>query len=314
MKIQPIFQGIICAMLKQLRKYPTCLPLLAISITLILTACGADTPIAPEPTPATATEIESPSPTAKPTNVPAAATVNGEIIPLAEFDAELARYQEAQTTLDNTVADETARETVLNDLIDQTLLAQGAHEAGYMLTDAELDARIADLAADIGGEAALSTWQTSHGYTSDSFRSSLKHAAEAAWMRDSILANLSGTAEQVHAQQILLYNRETAEDVQAQLETGADFGNLASAYDPKTNGDLGWFPRGYLLEPAIEEAAFSLNVGDVSEIIETEVGFHIIMVLDKEADRPLTPDALLSLQEKALLDWLQAQREASTIE
>ena len=302
-------------MLKQLRRYQAGYLFLAITIILTLTACGSgESPVAPDPTPATVVETIAPSPTAEPTSVPAAATVNGEIIPLEEFDAELTRYQESQTALGITVADEAARETVLNDLIDQTLLAQGAQEAGYQLTDAELDARIADLAADVGGAEALSTWQTSHGYTSDSFRSSLKRAAEAAWMRDSILTDLSGTAEQVHAQQILLYNRETAEDVQSQLQAGADFGDLASAYEPNTSGDLGWFPRGYLLEPSIEDAAFSLPIGEPSEIIETEVGFHIIMVLDKEADRPLAPDALLSLQEKALLDWLQSRREASTIE
>lgn len=302
-------------MLKQLRRYQAGYLFLAIAIILTLTACGSGTsPVAPDPTPTTVVETIAPSPTAEPTSVPTAATVNGEIIPLEEFDAELTRYQEAQTALGITVADEAARETVLNDLIDQTLLAQGAQEAGYQLTDAELDARIADLAADVGGAEALSTWQTSHGYTSDSFRSSLKRAAEAAWMRDSILTDLSGTAEQVHAQQILLYNRETAEDIQESLAAGADFGDLASAYEPNTSGDLGWFPRGYLLEPSIEDAAFSLPIGEPSEIIETEVGFHIIMVLDKEADRPLAPDALLSLQEKALLNWLQSRREASTIE
>ena len=63
------------------------------------------------------------------------------------------------------------------------------------------------------------------------------------------------------------------------------------------------------LEASIEEAAFSLEIGQPSEILETDVGFHIIMVLEKEADRLLTPDALLSLQEKALLDWLQTKRE-----
>jgi peptidyl-prolyl cis-trans isomerase C len=301
-------------MLKELRRYQAGYRFLALVIILSLTACGADATAAPEPTLVPVEETAAPSPTAEPTNVPAIVTVNGEALPLDEFDAELARYQAAQSEMGISVSDEDARKTVLNDLIDQMLLAQGAAEAGYQLTDAELDARIADLVADVGGEEALATWQANHGYTSDTFRSSLKRAVEAAWMRDSILANLSGTAEQVHAQQILLYNRETAENVAEQLENGADFGNLASAYDPKTNGDLGWFPRGYLLEPGIEAAAFSLDVGEMSDVIETEVGFHIIMVLEKETDRPLTPDALLSLQEKALLDWLQNQREASTIE
>ena len=297
-------------MLKRLRKRQAGYLLLAISIILILTACGADAAIAPTPTLVPVTETSAP-PTEIP--VPAAATVEGEIIALNEFNAELQRFQDSQTALGKTVSAEAAGEQVLNDLIDQVLLAQGAHEAGYMLEDAELDARIAALAEEVGGDEALSTWLASHGYTSESFRSSLKRAIEAAWMRDNILTNLSGTAEQVHAQQILLYNLETAENIQSQLAAGADFGDLATAYDPKTNGELGWFPRGYLFEANIENAAFSLAVGVPSEIIETDVGFHIIMVLEQVDDRPLAPDALLSLQEKALLDWLQAKREASTI-
>ncbi len=297
-------------MLKQLRKYQTGYLLLAVSIILLLTACGAD---ASTPAPTLAPVVDTPAPPTE-TPVPAAATVNDEVISLEEFNAELLRYQEAQTALGNEVPVEEAGERVLNDLIDQVLLAQGAHEMGYTLEDAALDDRIAALAADIGGEENLSTWLASHGYTSESFRLSLRRVVEAAWMRDSILTNMSGTAEQVHAQQILLYNRETAEDIQAKLESGVDFGDLATAYDPKTNGELGWFPRGYLLEASIEEAAFSMPVGVPSEIIETEVGFHVIIVLERAEDRPLSPDALLTLQGQALKRWLQERREASRIE
>ena len=297
-------------MLKQLSDTRTCLLFLALSSLLILSACGTSQD-APTPTLAPATETSAP-PTA--TSVPAAATVNDEVISIEEFNAELLRFQDAQTALGKTVSVEEAGERVLNDLIDQILLAQAAVETGYMLEDTDLDARIATLAEDIGGEENLSTWLASHGYTSESFRSSLKKSIDAAWMRDKILTELPSTAEQVHAQQILLYNRETAEDIQAKLVSGIDFGDLASAYDPNTSGELGWFPRNYLLEQSIEDAAFSLEIGQASDIIETEVGFHIIMVLARETERPLSPDALLVLQEKALLDWLANARETSKIE
>ena len=281
---------------------------LALSILLTLTACGASQD-APTLVPATKTSVP---PTA--TMIPFAVVVNGEIISLEEFNAELLRFQDAQTALGKSVSLAEAEERVLNDLIDQRLLAQGARTAGYTLEDAEVEARFATLAEDVGGEENLSGWLASHHYTRETFIQSLRRAIESAWMRDDILASLPSTAEEVHAQQILLYNREKAEDVQSQLSAGADFGELASAYDPKTNGELFWFPRGYLLEPSIEEAAFSLAIGEPSEIIETEVGFHIIMVLDREAKHPLSPDALLTLQENALKNWLQKAREASKIE
>ena len=290
----------------------TCFRLITLILLLTLTACGTSQ-AAPTPTlaPATQTSVP-PTPTATP--IPSIATVNDEVIPLEAFNAELRRFQQAQEVLGTINSVEEAEERVLDDLIDQLFLAQAAREAGFMLTDAEVDARIDALAVDLGGEENLSTWLSSHGYTRETLSSSLRKAIEAAWMRDEILVNLPSTAEQVHAQQILLYNRETAEEIQLKLEAGAEFGDLASAYDPKTNGELFWFPRGYLLEQSIEDAAFSLEIGVPSEIIETEVGFHIIMVLETDENRSLSPDALLSLQEKALADWLANARETGKIE
>ena len=286
------------------------LPLLAISIILILSACKASSDSL-TPTIAPPTQPSAP-PTA--TAVPAAATVNGEIISLDEFNAELLRFQEAQNALGKTVSVEEAEGRVLNDLTDQVLFAQAAQKAGYTLEDTEVKARLNALAAEIGGAESLSTWLANHGYTEASFHQALKRAIEAAWMRDNILTTFPSTAEQVHVRQILLYNQETADEVQSRLAAGIDFLDLAAAYDPKTNGELGWFPRGYLLEPKIEEVAFSLGIGQPSEIISTDIGFHIIMVFERNSSHPLSPDALLALQEQALLDWLQEEREASKIE
>ena len=293
-------------MLKQLSDIPTRLSLLALFILLALSACevSADT-LSPTPTLATATSVP---PTA--TSIPAAVTVNGDVISLEDFNAELNRFQDAQAALGKTVPVSEAEERVLNDLVDQLLLAQGARELGYKLEDTDIDTRIVTLTEEVGGEDILSAWLTGHGYTSDSFRRSFELAIEAAWMRDNILATLPSTAEQVHAKQILLYNQETADEVQLRLENGVDFGDLATAYDPKTNGELGWFPRGYLLEKDIEVIAFSLEVGQSSETVVTEVGFHIIMVLDRDDNHALSPDALLALEEQVLQNWLQEAREA----
>jgi peptidyl-prolyl cis-trans isomerase C len=132
-------------------------------------------------------------------------------------------------------------------------------------------------------------------------------------MRDKILAEVPSTAEQVHVKQILLYNQDTAQSFLIQLNGGADFDELASRANPLTRGDLGWVPRGYLLEPKIEEAAFSLTVGAYSEVIATDVGFHIVKVLERDPQRPLSPDAYLSLQELALKTWVDTQRQQAEI-
>jgi parvulin-like peptidyl-prolyl isomerase len=242
-----------------------------------------------------------------------ALTVNGEGIPLAEFQAEVQRYLQAQAALGKTVDPQTAAQTVAEDFIAQLLLAQAARANGFSLDQAALQARLQALAAQVGGAEALSAWQQAHGYSDQSFRSALKRAAEAAWMRDKITTSISSTAEQVHVQQILLYNRETAQNFLMQLNGGADFDQLALRADPLTRGDLGWVPRGYLLDPQIEEAAFRLEVGQFSDVIETQAGFHIIKVLARDPNRPLSPDAYLALQERTLKRWVEEQRQFATV-
>jgi len=242
-----------------------------------------------------------------------ALTVNGEGISLVEFNAEVQRYLTAQQTLGKTVTADEAANFLKEDLTVQLLLAQAARANGFTLDDAALQARIDALAAQVGGAEALSAWKSGHGYTEQAFRSALKRAAEAAWMRDKILADVPSTAEQVHVQQILLYNKDTAQNFLNQLNGGADFDELALRADPLTSGDLGWVPRGYLLEPAIETAAFNLTVGTHSEVITTDVGFHIVRILARDPQRPLSPDAYLSMQELALKQWIEAQRQQANI-
>jgi peptidyl-prolyl cis-trans isomerase C len=242
-----------------------------------------------------------------------ALTVNGERITVVEFDGEVQRYIAAQQALGKTVSSEEAASAVIEELTAQLLLAQGAHANGFTLDDAALQTRIDALAAQIGGTQNLSQWQSDHGYSEQAFRSALRRGAESAWMRDKIIAEVPSTAEQVHVQQILLYNQDTAQSFLTQLNGGADFDELAFRADPVTRGHLGWVPRGYLLEPGIEAEAFALPVDGYSGVIATDVGFHIVRVLEHDPARPLSPDAYLALQELALKKWIDEQRQQAQI-
>lgn len=278
-------------------------------LTFWLTACSLPSGTSGTPTPEMPTSTPAP-PTATP--VPGIATVNGDVIPLVEYQAELARYKSAQAALGKTVSNEEAAKTVLDDMIAQTLLAQGARAAGLSITEADLQSRVDALAASLGGADKLFAWQSAHGYDDASFRSSLKRAAEAALMRDKIIADVPGTAEQVHARQILLYNDADAQSVLAQLKAGAMFDELAATYDPLTRGDLGWFPQGYLLDANLEAAAFALQAGQFSEVIQTAVGYHILYIVER-GPHPLSPDALLVLQGRAVTDWVNQQSAQASI-
>ncbi len=282
-------------------------------LTFGLTACTLPFGTSRAPTPELATATPEP-PTATP--VLAAATVNGEIIPLAEYEAELARYKSAQAALGKTVSEADAAQVVLDDLISQVLLAQGARATGLSVAEAALTSRVEALAASLGGADKLSAWQSAHGYTDESFRAALKRSAEAALMRDKIIAGVPGTVEQVHARQILLYNDATAQSVLAQLKAGAGFDDLATTYNPpslqETHGELGWFPQGYLLDTNLEAAAFALQPGQFSEVIPSAVGFHIIYIVER-GPHLLSPDARLVLQGRAVTDWVSQQRAQASI-
>ncbi|MGD8402355.1 MAG: peptidylprolyl isomerase [Anaerolineales bacterium] len=282
----------------------------ALFLTLGLSACGSLAGSTATPTPSIPTQTPLPP---MPTPPPLAAIVNDEWITEAEFVAEVDRYLAAQESLENEVSSDDAAQVVLDDVIAQVLLSQAARADGFEITEADLKSRIDALAAEVGGADALETWQSEHGYTDESFRSALKRAAESAWMRDKIIAEVPGTAEQVHAQQILLYNEEDAQKVAGQLDAGADFEDLAVLYEPNTGGELGWFPRGYLLEPELEEAAFNLEPGQYSAVITTEVGYHILFVVERDPQHLLSPDAYLVMQENSLDDWLTQKRAESEI-
>jgi len=275
---------------------------------LALAACGLDLGPAPTPTP-----TPTPIPTPTETPVPLAVSVNGEDITAAEFEVELARYQQAQANLGNTVSLETATQAVLNDMVDTLLLGQVAAAYGLVVDDATVQSRVDALAAQVGGPDALAAWESAHGYTDADFRSALRRQIAAAWMRDQIAASVSSTAEQVHVKQILLYNADDAQQALGFLQAGWNFDDLAARYDPVTKGELGWFPRGYLPAPAIEDAAYALQPGLYSAIVQDETGYHILYVVERDPARLLSPDALLTLQERAVQSWLTQRRNESTI-
>ena len=88
--------------------------------------------------------------------------------------------------------------------------------------------------------------------------------------------------------------RTKIESLQAKLKNGEDFGAVAKEYSegpsgPK-GGDLGFFGRGQMVKP-FEETAFSMKPGQVSGMVETRFGYHLIMVTER------TPESTLSYEE-----------------
>lgn len=286
--------------------------LLLILSLLVASACTVvETPPVIEALPSPTEPLVTATPE-EPTPIPepAAALINGEPLPLVWFEREVERYLIAQVSLGNEDIDRTAaRETVLRDLIDQVLLAQGAREAGAFFSDADVQARIDDLAREVDLDAWMAAW----GFSFDELKETMGLQLLVAFQRDAIAATIPETIEQVELRQIFRFTQAGADRAMLELNSGAAFEALAFESNPETGGYLGWVPRGYLLNQAIEDAAFSLDVGTYSEVIESDVGYHIILVLAKD-NRPLSTDARLVLERQALINWLENQRQKSIIE
>ena len=274
----------------------------------VLAACGA----APQAT-ILATTLPAPE-QVTPTQAVAVAMVNGEPVSAESFSIQLAQYQAAQAQTGTLLASENMEQVVLEDLISRLLLAQGSREQGFVLDEATIDQRLAAVIEQAGGQETFDAWLAQQGYTAESFRRELALEIEAGWMRAELTEAVALGAEQVLARQILLTDRFQAERLLGQLDGGTSFEQVARNNDALGLGYLGWFPRGYLLQLAVEEAAFALQPGEYSGIVETSLGFHLIEVLDRDQDRLLNPQARLSLQQQALADWLTARRAESTIE
>jgi hypothetical protein len=279
---------------------------------LLVTSCHPTPAQSPQSSPFLTPTDVPPTETA----VPLAAIVNDEPILLEEYQSELARYQDARGT--DLATQNDGVDVVLRALIEQTLLAQAALENGVVLQEQDIESRLEQLIADMGGETAYSNWLEANHYTRDTFWQALTKELLATEMIEAILSQVPETELQAHARHILVASQEEAEGLRLEILAGADFAELAVLYsmDLSTRpggGDLGWFPRGTLTLPAIEDLIFELESGEVSEVVTSEFGYHIVQLLALE-ERTLTYEALTERREEAVENWLEAQWAEAEIE
>jgi peptidyl-prolyl cis-trans isomerase C len=299
-------------------KNKTALVIIALVFILgvFLSACTSTSEATPSPElPPTETSIpatNTPEPIPTETPLPAALSVNGISISQAYFQDELSRYKISFAEGEAVPSDPEAIQAVIDYLTEQMLLASTARAEGYQATAEIIDQRVQALTEKLGSAENLTNWTGANYYDLEEFRFFIGLGAEAAWQRDKIIAAIPDATEQVRARQIFTINEFEINQAYNNLNAGADFASLAKQYNPETGGELGWFPRGYLLVPQIEEFAFTAGINAHSPVIQSEIGYHIIEVTDKDPQHPLTTDAKLSLQAKALAAWLvDAKAKAS---
>lgn len=206
---------------------------------------------------------------------------------------------------------------VLDDLVSAELMRQDAVAQGMNPSDAEVEAQVKQVTARFPSEAELQKALASENMTPAILRDQVKEnlavqkliqtkiapqatvdeAAQKKFYEENKARMM--VPEQVRVAHILIATpqgatadqqaaaKKKAQDLLAQIRKGGDFGALAKANseDPGSKdhgGELPWLAKGQTV-PAFEAAAFALPVGQVSEVVQTQFGFHIIKSLERKA-------------------------------
>jgi len=293
----------------------------AVVVLSLAAACSRPTTVAPSATLTVAPEPATPEPsptdppptaTLEPTSTPEplALTVNGWDVNVAAYEREMAR---CQAGLSSAGADPAACDSsVAQAFVEGIIVEQAALAAGLAVSEADVDAALASITTELGGAGALDSWLQANFYSPEEFRAALAADLLRARLVAQIAGQVGDTADQVHARAILVLALDTAQSVLGQVQSGADFATLALTYSRDltsraAGGDLGWFPRGTLTVPEVEAAAFSLEPGQTSDVIESQMGFHIVQVIERDPARALSPAAAQALQAAAFDSWLAAR-------
>jgi len=305
--------------------------LLALLVTVSACDSTSSTSTQPQPEATSQPEETLPESTATPvpaptnTSEPLAAVVNGEPIPLAEYERQVARYEASMvaagqdpSTPEGQSALAQGRQWVLDLMVEQVLIEHAATAAGLTVSDADVEATIAGLRADIGDEA-FDTWLAQEDMTREEMQERLRGDMLATQMANRVAESILARAEHVHARHIVVATEEEARLILSQLQAGGDFASLARTYSQDIStrdlgGDLGFFPAGVLTSKEVEVAAFALQPGQLSDVVPSDLGFHIVQVVERVAEREVDPENLRLLRDQAVRAWLDGLKTSADIQ
>ena len=274
------------------------------------------------------------------------AVVNGTAISVDERDKEVGKLLPKEYFHSKLSEDKLKdlQEKALDALIDKTLLYKYALSKNIKATDSEIDEVMTNLAARLGSKDKLKEAIARLGFTDESFRKAVK--------KDEVLKKLYKKEievdpsdeelkryydeniykfkepERIKASLIYVKNnpedpngrekaKKRAQEAMELLNSGENFAYVAQNYsnDPSRvmGGDMGYIHRG-MLEPAVEEEAFSMDVNTTSEIIEKDIGYFIVKVNEKSPENQIPFEKTKDKLKRELKEKEEEKRKADLLE
>lgn len=251
------------------------------------------------------------------------ASVNGKPISKSQYERDLSVFQKRAAQEGRQLSDAdltTVKNRILENLIDAEVLYQQSQKDGVKIDDQAINEQIETIKKRFSDESAYKKALEGMDVSEKEIRAQIQRGLAINQLLDTNVSqkitvneeeskkyynnnpNLFKQPEQVKASHILIkvapdaeeskknQARKKIETVQKKVRQGEDFSLLAKANSEgptaQRDGDLGYFHRGRMAKP-FEDAAFALNVGEVSGIVETQFGYHLIKVTDKKPARTI---------------------------
>ncbi len=311
---------------------------------LPLTACKKG-PAAEQTASAQAPAAETPQPPAPPKPMPAElpeilARVNGENVTKSDFERLLKNIEASRGPIPPDRRDEVLR-AALDQLITYHAMKQEATARKLPIADADLDSRLKQMQGKMSAEE-FSKALTARNTTVDQLRSDARTDMMIDKMMETELASTTVATEAeakdfydknpdkfkqgegVRASHILVMANESADEatkkkarakidaVLKRVRAGEDFAVLAKENSEDGSkdqgGDLGFFTKGQMV-PAFDAAAFALKPGEISDVVTTQFGYHIIKMVEKR-DATMVP---LEKVQPQIVQYLSEQKKRDRV-
>ena len=268
-----------------------------------------------------------------------AAKVNGAGIKTATLNAAVNNYVENQKMFGVTVKDEEKdklKKDILNELISAELLYQASRKAGLGDMSKEVDSQLENIKKGFGSNQEFQKVLKERGIEIKDLKEDIKKGIYInAYLEKDAFSKLGPVTEdekkqeyegnkdklnvpdEVKASHVLIKvgdkaaaeekqkAKEKIEALRARAMSGEDFAKLAKENSEDASapngGDLGYFKKGDMVKP-FEDAAFGLEKDQISPVVETQFGYHVIKVTDKKAAHTLTYEEVSKDIEKFLLN------------
>jgi len=252
-----------------------------------------------------------------------AISVNGRIVTDQAIEYELHRlikfYCEHMPEAEVRKQLELLREKARDQAIGAALLIEEARKLDIKVPGEEVADRFEEMVRNAGGRDAFDRLLAQQNLSEELVRAGIEQGRRVDMLVDKISEGIPDPTEadmkahyaahtdeymipeQAQAQHILLRVEGAAEEdravarsrllsIRRKVEEGADFGDMAAAHSDcpsgrLSGGSLGWISRGTMVE-SFDNAVFSMGVGDLSEVVETPAGFHLVRKTGEESSRP----------------------------